>query len=369
MRFVITKLLLPLWITSLSLAAPAFCQSAALSKSNPDPATTARISSLLDSLARVRTPQTVTISPDGTQLAWTVNGTDDHSELHLTGIAPKDSVQDAAWDRILSPDTIGNVTNLKPGRCTAAHPAWSPDGRLLAFLSTCDDGIDPKHPLPQRHISYQPTSQQNLFVWTLATNHMKQISHLHGEIADLQWSPDGKAIAFLFVENATHRPGATNATAPLTGVIGEDHIDVQRVFAMSIPRPGDTFSVLGYGSWISSDPKLHVYEFAWAPDSHQITYVAAPPPGENNWWAAKLYTQTVNLIGGCVTDPGPALLLCGGLPASDGPPQLLFDPTTAIGPLHGLQIAVPRFSPNGRSIAFIGGLMSDQGAVGGDIYL
>ncbi len=38
------------------------------------------------------------------------------------------------------------------------------------------------------------------------------------------------------------------------------------------------------------------------------------------------------------------------------------------GPLHGLQIAVPRWSPDGRQIAFIGGLMSDQGATGGDLY-
>ena len=39
------------------------------------------------------------------------------------------------------------------------------------------------------------------------------------------------------------------------------------------------------------------------------------------------------------------------------------------GSLHGLQIAVPRWSPDASKIAFIGGLMSDQGATGGDIYL
>ncbi len=30
---------------------------------------------------------------------------------------------------------------------------------------------------------------------------------------------------------------------------------------------------------------------------------------------------------------------------------------------------MPRWSPDGQEIAFIGGLMSDQGATGGDIYL
>jgi dipeptidyl aminopeptidase/acylaminoacyl peptidase len=34
-----------------------------------------------------------------------------------------------------------------------------------------------------------------------------------------------------------------------------------------------------------------------------------------------------------------------------------------------LQIAEPRWSPDGRNIAVISGLMSDQGVVGGDVYL
>jgi dipeptidyl aminopeptidase/acylaminoacyl peptidase len=37
--------------------------------------------------------------------------------------------------------------------------------------------------------------------------------------------------------------------------------------------------------------------------------------------------------------------------------------------MHGLQMAVPRWSPDGSKIAFIGGLMSDQGSTGGDVWL
>ena len=61
---------------------------------------------------------------------------------------------------------------------------------------------------------------------------------------------------------------------------------------------------------------------------------------------AKLYTQT---------------------PA--GEPRITLDPSSVKGPLHGLQIALPRWSPDGSQIALIGGLMSDQGSTGGDIYL
>ena len=71
------------------------------------------------------------------------------------------------------------------------------------------------------------------------------------------------------------------------------------------------------------------------------------PPGENNWWVAQLYTQRLQAA----------------------KRDAVLDPEHAPGPLHGLQIAVPRWSPDGQQIAFIGGLMSDQGATGGDIYL
>jgi dipeptidyl aminopeptidase/acylaminoacyl peptidase len=50
-------------------------------------------------------------------------------------------------------------------------------------------------------------------------------------------------------------------------------------------------------------------------------------------------------------------------------PTSILDTTKVSGPLHGLQIAVPRRSPDGSRIAFIGGLMSDQGSTGGDVYL
>jgi dipeptidyl aminopeptidase/acylaminoacyl peptidase len=47
----------------------------------------------------------------------------------------------------------------------------------------------------------------------------------------------------------------------------------------------------------------------------------------------------------------------------------ILDPAEVKGSLHGLQIAVPRWSPDGKVIAFIGGLMSDQGSTGGDVWI
>jgi dipeptidyl aminopeptidase/acylaminoacyl peptidase len=328
-------------LLSLSTAAPSQIAPPASPK---DP----RIDSLLENLARVRTPHTVAISPDGLSLAWTVNGARG-SELHLTGIAPAGSPQDAAWDRVLSPDTIGDVTNSRPGACTASHPAWSPSGKQLAFLSDCSgEGTD-----------WEPSSQNNIFVWTLAVNGIKQISHLHGAINSIAWSPDGKSIAFLYVENATRQAGALDAMKPWSGVIGEDGVEVQRIFAVNVSD--------GEGYWVTSE-RLHIYEFSWAPNSNEMDFVAADPPGENTWWVAKLYKSYVPHhrlpIGMMCVTAGNDKANC-----PSGDEETVFDPARSAGPLHNLQIAVPRFSPDGKQIAFIGGLMSDQGSIGGDIYL
>jgi dipeptidyl aminopeptidase/acylaminoacyl peptidase len=298
-----------------------------------------QIASLIESLQRVRTPTSVSISPDGKMLAWAFDGANG-SELHLTGIGAE-SGQSSAPDRVISPDTIVNRANGTPGACTASHPNWSPDGKQIAFLSNCS-GDETK---------WQPETQDNIFVWTVGSNKMKQVSDLHGAVSSLQWSPDGKSIGFLYVEGATRRAGALDAMKPWSGVYGEDGVEVQRVSLVSV---GANLEL-----WLTP-PNLHVYEFTWSPNS-QIGYVAAAPPGENNWWVAKLYVtlpcQEPNV--GSLNGNG-----CGLGRLS----KLILDPTLTRSPLHGLQIAVPRFSPDGKQIAFIGGLMSDQGSVGGDIY-
>jgi dipeptidyl aminopeptidase/acylaminoacyl peptidase len=303
-----------------------------------------QIASLIESLRRVRMPTSASISPDGKSLAWAFDGAQG-SELHLTRIDAA-STQSGAPDRVISPDTIGDVANRGPGACTASHPNWSPDGNQLAFLSNCA-GRDGK---------WQPETQNNIFVWIVGSNAMKQVSDMHGAVSSLQWSPDGKSIGFLYVEGATRRAGALDAMKPWSGVYGEDGVEVQRVYAV------DAHS--GNGGFLTP-ANLHVYEFNWSPKAPEITFVAANPPGENNWWVAKLYDE---LLSSQISTNG-----SGGENSknySPGlPPRVVFDPNTTSTALHGLQIAVPRFSPDGGKIAFIGGLMSDQGSVGGDVWV
>jgi dipeptidyl aminopeptidase/acylaminoacyl peptidase len=197
---------------------------------------------------------------------------------------------------------------------------FSPDSKQVAFFSDCTSD-----------------HKMAIFLADAAGTSPHLLTELNGFAKGMQWSPDGKRLSFLYVEGATRPSGALAAEKPPSGVIGVEGLEVQRVAAVD--------AASGQLSQITPE-KLHVFEFDWSPDSKQLAYVAAPPPGENNWWVAKLYTQAV-----------------------DGKPTAILDPPTIAGPLHGLQIAVPRWSQDGTRIAFIGGLMSDQGSTGGDIYV
>ncbi len=276
---------------------------------NPDP----RVAPILDAIEKSRNPVALALSPDASLLAWTIGSRQGGGQLHLTETARPD-----AQDRDINP--LG-----APGSCTEKDPTWSPDGSTLSFLASCAE------PGAQG-------SQAQIFLWSRKSGQAHQLTHINGEIHSLAWSPDGRSIAFLFVENATRSAGALAAMKPWSGVVGEDGVEIQRV-AIARASTGDVTQ--------ATPPNLHVYEFDWAPSSKELTYVAANPPGENNWWIAQLYTQE---IGGAAQ------------------PRSILNTSSVAGELHGLQIANPRFSPDGRHIAFIGGLMSDQGSTGGDIY-
>jgi dipeptidyl aminopeptidase/acylaminoacyl peptidase len=285
------------------------CHAQTTSSPGKDP----RIGALIETLGKTKTPSSAAISPDGTKVAWAVRA-GEGSLIHLTDV----SNPDPAKEKIIG-------TGSSAANCSSSEPKWSPNGEWLAFVSDCVTNAE-------------KPGQDQVFVWSKKTGESKKLTQLVGGIDSLAWSPDGKTIGFLFVENATRSAGALAAMKPWAGVIGEDGVEIQRVGVVDVAN----------GSFSQVTPAaLHAYEFGWSPDSKHLVFVAANPPGENNWWVAQLYTEDI----------------------AGGQPKSILDTTKVSGSLHGLQIAVPRWSPDGSRIAFIGGLMSDQGQTGGDIYV
>jgi dipeptidyl aminopeptidase/acylaminoacyl peptidase len=324
------RLLLPCFALCAGLCAvtPTFAQTA---PSGPvhDP----RIGQLIDSLNQVKTVRETALSPDGKYIVWNVGGRGG-SDLEL---APLDNP--SAARRITACEGGGRGAN----RGQESNAVFSPDSRQIAFFSDCN---------ADHKMAVFLTDASGL-ADASGVSAPHQLAGLNGFAKEMQWSPDGKRLSFLYVEGATRPSGALAAEKPPSGVIGVEGLEVQRVATVDAAS----------GQLTQITPaKLHVFEFDWSPDSTKLAYVAAPPPGENNWWVAKLYTEPVIErieFGG----------QNGRRSVVGGAAQPILDPPTVAGPLHGLQIAVPRWSQDGQQIAFIGGLMSDQGSTGGDIYV
>ncbi len=285
--------------------------AAAVTPSATDP----RIESLLADLAKAQSIDAVAISPDGAQLAWVIER-DGKSAITVASA-------DGTHARAVS-------AAAKPGTCSESGIAWAPDSRHLAFVSNCSVDLT----------STQPMHNDIYLADTTSTATPKQLAQLTGYVRALQWTADGKSLGFLYVPGATRRASAVAAAKPLVGEVGTSGVEVQRVASVDAAS----------GALRELTPAgMYAYEFNWSPDGSRIAYTAAHPPGDNNWWVARLYAQPAR---------------------ADASATLLVDPAAASsGSLRGLQIALPRWSPDGTRIAFIGGLMSDQGATGGDIYV
>ena len=283
-----------------SLSIPAHAQE------TPSVPSAAQVDQILSGIHHGRSVAQVAVSPDGKRLAWVQGG-----EVR---VSPIDNISQSQQ---VSAGTL-------PQSCRESDINWSPDSTSIAFLSDCAN----------------PGEQFDLYISALDGSPARRLTTLHGDVNAPAFSPDAKQIAFLYLEGASRPAGALAAQDLPSGVIGENNDDVQRVAAVPADGPQPL------NATFITPANLHAYEFDWSPDSKSIAYTAADPPGENNWWVARLYTQPV-----------------GGSAAA------ILNPSQVPGALHGLQIAVPRWSPDGKWIAFIGGLMSDQGVTGGDVWV
>src|SRR5256714_2319276 len=192
-----------------------------------------------------------------------------------------------------------------------ADPAWSPDSKTLAFFSTAGEKND----------------QRQLWTVNADASGPKKLTRLNGYAARPRWSHDGKQIAFLYIEGAGG--GGPLMAAPATTGVIDIAIHNQRIAVLDVTN-GQLRQV--------SPENLHVYDCDWSPDDKSFVATAAPGPGDNNWWIAQIHT--IDIANGNATS--------------------IYKPW--------FQVAVPRWSPDGKSIAFIEGLMSDEGFHGGDLF-
>lgn len=294
------------------LAGAALCAGAAVAQQSTGRATAApkavatqATNDPLRSLFFVQQFGQVVLSPDGKKVAWI------EAQIDKDGAGTgKHDIHVAEYEKSMKPLRITAGTE---GAHADEHDlAWSPDGKQLAFLSDA-----------------ARKGQLELYVAQADGGAARKVTNVGGLLATPKWSPDGKTVALLYTENATRDAGPLVAETSETGVIKdaffEQRLAVVDVVSGSLRQvtPADTY----------------IYEYDWAPDGKSIVLTAAKGSGDDNWYIAELFAVDV----------------------SSGRMRMLYKPK--------LQIGRPAISADGKNVAFIEGLMSDEDSVGGDVFV
>jgi dipeptidyl aminopeptidase/acylaminoacyl peptidase len=251
-----------------------------------------RAATIYDSMPQAKAIAQAAISPDGTQVAYIVNG-----EVSIAATS----------------DGTARMIAVE-GKLPLREVSWSTDSKQIAFIADLPGEV--------------PAAQ----IWTAPVDGAAPVkrAELKGYVADPRFSPDGSRLAILFTEGLPRVAGPQQPMTPLVGVIEEKTIYEQRLSIVDL-------STTALTQITPSD--LYVYEYDWAPDGQSCVATAAHGAGDANWWVARLYR--INVHSGVV--------------------QEIYTPKQ--------QIAEPRVSPDGMQVAFIEGLMSDEGSNGGDIHI
>ncbi len=255
-------------------------------------------------LGRVHAIDATAIAPHGRTIAW--------SEAAQAKRGTTTVSSEAIYVAPIGDATAATRITGCPGTlCDDGDFAWSPDGTKLAFLTTDGKG------------------QAELAVATLPSGSTVRLTHgSHGPMTSPKWSPDGKRIAVLYTKGAPKAPGPLNPLGRDAGVLGATYFEQRIAIA---PLAGGALRLV-------SPADLYVYEYDWSPDGTRFAASAAHGSGDDNWWVAELYT----------------------IASTSGATRKIHHPER--------QMASPRWSGDGKRIAYIGGLMSDEGITGGDVF-
>jgi dipeptidyl aminopeptidase/acylaminoacyl peptidase/CubicO group peptidase (beta-lactamase class C family) len=207
----------------------------------------------IEDLTAFAVPEQPALSPDGTRTAYVLRTAD----------AEKDSNALAIW----LADTSG-ARQLTRGEADTA-PAWSPDGRSLAFVRATDGPAQ---------------------VWRLPADggEPEQLTTLPLGAGAPYWSPDGTKIAFSapvdIAEGPKNAPIVTDRLGYQADGAGFLRTIRKHLHVLDL-ETGETRQVTE-GDWHAGEP-------AWSPDSAKLAYGAATAPDADLRAAAPLYVLDV----------------------------------------------------------------------------
>lgn len=202
-------------------------------------------------------------------------------------------------------------TQLIPGTDSGTNdqPCWSPDGSRLAFVSNRDNA-----------------DESQLYLYDLTSEKSQRLTDLRGKVDTPKWLPDGCSISFLY--DGTSDPQKRPEPDPV--VVDESPV-FKRVWTVKLEN--EEVKPI-------TSAACHIFEYTWSPDGLTLAVLASSHPNPvESWYAAQIHT--IDLTTGTMQ-------------------QLCTIPN---------QIGRLTWSPDGQSIAFVSGVMSDEGNVSGEVFM
>lgn len=263
-------------------------------------------------------------SPDGSQIAFSSNRRGNYDIYVMNS--------DGSQLRQLTSDPFASLYFI-PGNAGDYTPAWSPDGKKLAFVSGRNDSASS---FVDTDIYIMNSDGKNVVRW--------QGSLENSADNYPEWSPDGSCIVY--------------SSSPYPDVVGTGASDIFMASANSANEAKITN--LTMGETINSDP-------SWSPDGNRIAFASFQDESWHIYAMNKNGSDFVQLTNGLDSEYSPAWSPDGthiAYTAVLGGKADIFvmnpDGTNITKLTQGSAISfLPAWSPDSRRIAFV----SDQGGI------
>lgn len=245
----------------------------------------------VDDIMQVKSVVEEQISPDGSQILYVLSEPNLERNFHSTNL----------W---LINSAAGIPVKLTKDGSRNDSPRWSPDGKNVAFISNRDGGTQ-------------------IWLLNLLQNKEVKLSTIQGLVGSLTWSPDGKTIAFLAVEPETEE---TQQKRQAQGEVIFVEPNLRRIQIYLLEVETKQIRQLTKGDFSIKD-------LAWSPDNREIAFSMWSPQVDDSafvWYRdAELNKTYINAV-------------------SVGSGQI-----RTIVERKGLDASSPKWSPDGKTIAFL----------------